>query len=228
MKKEFNWEEFKNSKIAVHCRTNEETQDFMSRSKYNNIYVNNNILDYIEDNENKDISFDYFDYNELDCFCDINYYINKNYNIIQWSDYMVNTKEEVQEYIVEEEISPTKPQYNLIELSDLPNGSKLYFERNNTKIHVYIDEEDGCLRYEDDDKPFIPYKDNLKATFTLVSLPSKEVSFKEAIEHYSKGGNIKSILDGETKTYDGLKLDGDKALKLTTDRILNAKWYIID
>ena len=227
MKKEFNWEEFKNSKIAVHCRTNEETQDFMSRSKYNNIYVKNNILDYIENNENKDISFDYFDYNELDCFCDINYYINKNYKIIQWSDYMVNTKEEVQEYIVEKEINPIKKQYNLIELSELPNGSKLYFERLNSKIHVYID-NNGILKYEDDNKPLSPSKDNLKATFTLISLPSKEVSFKEAIEHYSKGGNIKSILDGETKTYDGLKLDGDKTLKLTTDRILNAKWYIID
>ena len=218
MKKEFNWEEFKNSKIAVHCRTNEETQDFMSRSKYNNIYVNNNILDYIENNENKDISFDYFDYNELDCFCDINYYINRNYNIIQWSDYMDNTKEEP---------NTNKKQYNLIELSDLPNGSILYFERLNTKIHVYI-ANNGIIKYQDDNKPLSPSKDNLKATFTLISLPSKEVSFKEAVEHYSKGGNIKSILDGETKTYDDLKLDGDRALKLTTDRILNAKWYIID
>ena len=236
MKKEFNWEEFKNSKIAVHCRTNEETQDFMSRSKYNNIYVNNNILDYIEDNENKDISFDYFDSNELDCFCDINYYIYKNYKIIQWSDYMVNTKEEVQEYIVEEEINPTKTQYNLIELSDLPNGSKLYFERNNTKIHVYIDEEDGCLRYEDDDKPFIPYKDNLKATFTLVSLPSKEVTFKEAIEEFSKGGNIQSELNGNKKIYIGLTTSGKQKegltangrFSLTTEEILNAKWYILN
>ena len=232
---DFNWEEFKNNKIAVHCKTTKETQDFICELKYNNIHVRNTTFDYMKNNENKDILFDYFDYNKLDCFCDINYYINKNYKIIQWSDYMVNTKEEVQEYIVEKEINPTKKQYTLIELSELPNGSKLYFERLNSKIHVYID-NNGIVKYEDDNKPLSPSKDNLKATFTLVSLPPKEVSFKEAVEHYSKGGTIQSELNGENKTYKGLNYaDIQKRYLIsyegnseTVEEILNAKWYIVE
>ena len=209
MKKQFELTEDFIKRGYIHCKTLEEYKDMVNWFISNKISISD--LKYTEEGL-------YTVYYSGEGLHNCSYPNIKNPIIIEWLAYMTNTKEE---------IKSTKTQYNLIELSDLPNGSILYFEILNSKIYVYID-NNGILKYEDDNKPLSPSKDNLKATFTLVSLPPKEVSFKEAIEHYSKGGNIKSILDGETKTYDGLKLDGDRALILTTDRILNAKWYIID
>ena len=210
MKKEFEITEDFIKHGYIHCKTFEEYKDMVNWFISNKISISD--LKYTEEGL-------YTVYYSGEGLHNCSYTENViRPRILEWSDYMDNTKEEP---------NTNKKQYNLIELSDLPNGSILYFERLNTKIHVYI-ANNGIIKYQDDNKPLSPSKDNLKATFTLISLPSKEVSFKEAVEHYSKGGNIKSILDGETKTYDDLKLDGDRALKLTTDRILNAKWYIID
>ena len=209
MKKQFELTEDFIKYGYIHCNTLEEYENMVIWFTYNKI----SISDYLKYTK-EGIYTVYYDGTKLH---NCPYPHTTNPIIIEWSDYMTDT----------EEIKSTKKQYNLIELSDLPNGSKLYFERLNSKIHVYID-NNGIVKYEDDNKSLSPSKDNLKATFTLVSLPTKEVSFKEAVEHYSKGGNIKSILDGETKIYEGLKLDGDRALILTTDRILNAKWYIIE
>ena len=74
------------------------------------------------------------------------------------------------------------------------------------------------------------------AKFTLVSLPPKEATFKEAVEEFSKGGNIQSELNGNKKIYVGLKTDGKQkgsltangGFSLTIDEILNAKWYILN
>ena len=74
------------------------------------------------------------------------------------------------------------------------------------------------------------------AKFTLVSLPPKEATFKEAVEEFSKGGNIQSELNGNKKIYVGLTTDGkqkgtlisEERFILTIEEILNAKWYILN
>ena len=62
------------------------------------------------------------------------------------------------------------------------------------------------------------------------------MTFTEAIEEFSKGGNIQSELNGNKKTYIGLRTDrkqkgsltANGGFNLTTEEILNAKWYILD
>ena len=217
MKKQFELTEDFIKHGYIHCNTLEEYENMVIWFISNAISISDD-LKYTKEG----IYTVYYDGTKLHN-CPYPYITNPI--IIEWSDYMTDT----------EEINPTKKQYNLIELSELPNGSRLYFERLNTKIHVYI-ANNGIIKYEDDNKPLSPSKDNLKATFTLVSLPPKEVSFKEAVEHYSKGGNIKSILNSIKKTYVGLKTDNiqkhglvaDGGINITVDEILNAKWYIVD
>ena len=61
------------------------------------------------------------------------------------------------------------------------------------------------------------------------------MTFKEAVEEFSKGGNIQSELNGNKKIYVGLRTDGGQkesltangGFSLTIDEILNAKWYIL-
>ena len=61
------------------------------------------------------------------------------------------------------------------------------------------------------------------------------MTFKEAIKEFSKGGNIQSELNGNKKIYVGLKANGKQketlttheGFNLTTEEILNAKWYIL-
>ena len=81
-----------------------------------------------------------------------------------------------------------------------------------------------------------PNENWANSKFTLVSLPSKQVTFKEAIKEFSEGGNIQSELNGNKKIYVGLKTNGGQkgsltangGFSLTTEEILNAKWYILD
>ena len=62
------------------------------------------------------------------------------------------------------------------------------------------------------------------------------MTFKEAIEEFSKGGNIQSELNGNKKIYIGLRTNGEQkgsltangGVSLTTDEILNGKWYILN
>lgn len=88
--KEFNWNEFKNEKVAVHCKTEEEAKDFIK------VACENDCKWY-----NRDKSFTNFDvygckttytcgnYNKDQLeWCYYNYFKENNYKIYEWSDYM--------------------------------------------------------------------------------------------------------------------------------------------
>ena len=221
MKKEFNWEEFKNKKIVVNCKNEEEVNNFIKECELNEIKVRSHDKEFSYKTYNSDVCYRCRD-NEL-YYADRNFYNNKyiNYDIISWTDYMDNKKElnyiEVYQCPVE---TIFKSEDYILKLSNSEIGTKTL------KIKIQGN------RYE----TIEPNEHWANAKFTLVSLPSKEVTFKEAIEEFSKGGNIQSELNGNKKIYVGLKTNGGQkgsltangGFSLTTDEILNAKWYILD
>lgn len=92
--KEFNWNEFRNNKMAVHCKTEEEAKDFIKVAYENDCKWNN-----------RDKSFTNFDiygckttytcgnYNKDQLeWCYYNYLKENNYKIYEWSDFMNTNK----------------------------------------------------------------------------------------------------------------------------------------
>lgn len=86
--KKFNWDEFKNkdNKIAVHCKTEEEAEDFCKQMHEHGMKWSGGFsyLDYTN----------YRIYRERTCYiakgeyCFKNYYEKRGYTILEWSDYM--------------------------------------------------------------------------------------------------------------------------------------------
>ena len=220
MKKEFNWEEFKNKKIVVNCKNEEEVNNFIKECELNKIKICSNDKEFSYKTYNSEVCYKYGDNNVL-------YYANKifyttyGYDIVSWTDYMDNKKElnyiEVYKYPLE---SIFKSGDDILKLTNNESGTKI--------LKVQIQEN----WYE----AIEPNENWANAKFTLVSLPSKQVTFKEAIKEFSKGGNIQSELNGNKKIYVGLKANGKQketlttyeGFNLTTEEILNAKWYILD
>lgn len=88
LKKEFNWEEFKdvNNKIAVHCKIEEEAKDFCKQMHVHGMAWCDGVS-YLDDthfNINKKETA----YSANGCFCYVNHYKLKGYKILEWSDYM--------------------------------------------------------------------------------------------------------------------------------------------
>ena len=101
VKKEFDWEEFKNkrNKIAVHCKTEDEAKDFCKQMHEHGLkwcdgtsYLSNNM--FISHKEETI-------YDSNGCYSYVNWYKEEGYRILEWSDYMSteNGKEKtVQEF----------------------------------------------------------------------------------------------------------------------------------
>ena len=219
MKKEFNWEEFKNKKIVVNCKNEEEVNNFIKECELNKIKVRSYTREFSYETYHSDVCYRCED-NDL-YYADRSFYNNNyGYDIVRWTDYMDNKQElnyiEVYQYPVE---SIFKSEDYILKLTNNENRTKIL------KVQIQGD------WYE----TIEPNEYWANAKFTLVSLPSKEVTFKEAIEEFSKGGNIQSELNGNKKIYVGLKTNGGQkgsltangGFSLTTDEILNAKWYIL-
>ena len=88
--KQFNWEEFKdkNNQIAVHCKTEEEADDFCKQMHKHdmewssgNSYLNKTYWETYK----SEIA-----YNNIGEYCESKWYRSKNYTILEWSDYMNN------------------------------------------------------------------------------------------------------------------------------------------
>ena len=218
MKKEFNWEEFKNKKIVVNCKNEEESNNFLKECELNKIKVYSLAKDLSYETYKSEVCYKCKD-NNLYC-ADRNFYSNEH--IVSWTDYMDNNKQElnyieVYKYPVE---SIFKSGDDILKLTNNGFGTKT--------LKVEIQEN----RYE----TIEPNENWANAKFTLISLPPKEVTFTEAIKEFSKGGNIQSELNGNKKIYVGLKTDGKQkgsltangGFSLTIDEILNAKWYILN
>ena len=220
MKKEFNWEEFKNKKMVVNCKNEEEVDNFFKECELNEIEVRSYTREFSYETYHSDVCYRCED-NDL-YYADRSFYNNNyGYDIVRWTDYMDNKKElnyiEVYKYPLE---SIFKSGDDIVKLTN--NG----FGQKTLKVQI---QENWYEAIE-------PNENWANAKFTLVSLPSKQVTFKEAIKEFSKGGNIQSELNGNKKIYVGLKANGKQketlttyeGFNLTTEEILNAKWYIFD
>ena len=220
MKKEFNWEEFKNKKMVVNCKNEEEVNNFFKECELNEIEVRSYTREFSYETYHSDVCYRCED-NDL-YYADRSFYNNNyDYDIVRWSDYKDNKKElnyiEVYKYPLE---TIFKSGDDIVKLTNNGFGQKIL------KVQI----QENC--YE----AIEPNENWANSKFTLVSLPSKEVTFKEAVEEFSKGGNIQSELNGDKKTYIGLRTDrkqkgsltANGGFNLTTEEILNAKWYILD
>lgn len=102
----FNWEEFKTRKIAVHCKNDKEGKDFLYQ------YCNKKYVDFynicISNNFNfllRSLETHYCVFNKNDLYImERDFCKNQNYKIIEWSDYMSKefTKDDLKVgYVVE-------------------------------------------------------------------------------------------------------------------------------
>lgn len=93
--KEFNWEDFKdeNNKIAVHCKTEEEAKDFCNQMHEHGLRWCNHTDSYIK-RTNWNICKEKTCYSNSGRYCNKDCYIENDYKILEWSDYMkVGNKE---------------------------------------------------------------------------------------------------------------------------------------
>ena len=221
MKKKFNWEYFKNNNnIVVNCKNEEEVNNFLKECELNEIEVRSHTREFSYETYYSDVCYRCEDNNLY--YADRSFYNNNyDYDIVRWTDYMDNKQElnyiEVYKYPLE---SIFKSGDDILKLTNDGIGPKI--------LKVQIQEN----WYE----AIEPNENWANSKFTLVSLPSKQVTFKEAIKEFSEGGNIQSELNGNKRIYVGLKRDGKQketlttyeGFNLTTDEILNAKWYILN
>ena len=240
MKKEFDWSKFKTEDIAVNCKTEEESKDFIKQcikhgitewSNGDKLDINNNCWTLYKEKTCYGYRLEYYGL----CYGYKEYYKNHNYKILEWKDYINKSKEELNIIEVYQRY-PVGSVFNVIINGEIcTNTMTMYLDEN------YADKSLDDGKYLDwTNKPKEEYCKMLggliNSKFILLSLPPKEVSFKDAIEHYSKGGNIKSILYSIEKTYVGLKTDNtqkrglisDRGINITVYEILNAKWYIVE
>lgn len=86
--KQFNWEEFKdkNNKIAVHCKTEEEAKDFCKQMHEHGMKWLNR-LSYINNTCYGTYKMDTC-YTGCGTYSDCDLYKEKDYTILEWSDYM--------------------------------------------------------------------------------------------------------------------------------------------
>ena len=88
---EFNWEEFKssNSKIAVHCKTEEEAKDFLTLCNKNKVkYLNDDIETYFDIFKSETVYAIDWESSERIAFTCSEVWKNRGYTILEWSDYM--------------------------------------------------------------------------------------------------------------------------------------------
>ncbi|MGL4358577.1 MAG: hypothetical protein ACRCSY_07770 [Cetobacterium sp.] len=117
---------------------------------------------------------------------------------------------------------------NIIEVSKMPNTVfEVIYPSGNKKSKKLKTDSNGNL-YNDDNTPFenAYFYDIIQAKF--IPLPKEiEVSFMEAIKAFKEGKRIKSVWGKDEFIYEGELTDSeDKAIQ--ADKILEAKWYIIN
>lgn len=88
--KEFNWNEFRNNKMAVHCKTEEEAKDFIKVAYENDCKWSDRYRSFT----NFDVygckttyTCGSYNKNQLE-WCYYNYFKENNYKIYEWSDFM--------------------------------------------------------------------------------------------------------------------------------------------
>ena len=122
--KEFNWEDFKNKDIAVHCKTENEAKDFIGKCYEHEImWSDKNINKTNWDFKTKNTCYDFCQYNNALAYAIKSYYIQNKYVILEWSDYYMNTKKErVQQDIHQKFTKDMLEDFMVVELRDWSLG----------------------------------------------------------------------------------------------------------
>lgn len=84
--KQFDWEKFKNGNIAVHCKTEEEAEDFCNQMHKHGMKWRSG--ESYSEQMNFDLYFDRMCYYSDGQFSDLKYAERNRYTILEWSDYM--------------------------------------------------------------------------------------------------------------------------------------------
>lgn len=126
--KQFNWEEFLDNKIAVHCKTEEEAKDFCKQMHEHGLKWGKSKKSYIEKTnwhvlKEKTCYTNYGSYSEKD------YYIENDFEILEWSDYMKKefTKADLKDGMV---VAYANGQRRLV-LNNFLIGKDGYFDLSN-------------------------------------------------------------------------------------------------
>lgn len=207
----FDWERFKKEKVVVNCKTKEESENFFNSCELNGIVVDG----YKNDPDKWENT-----YKEKTCYnlcggmityCKIDFYKNREYEILNWSDYM-------------------KKEYTIQEVFSFEEGTEfLYgdckYRINNSDLEIF---HTFTLKWG---KSINPLEAILKMKFTLVE--DKKVSFEEAIQAYGKEVYCKWVNNNGKEITTKYKIQKDvSSIKdqlqcgLCSREILEGEWYI--
>lgn len=215
--KNFNWEEFKNGEIAVHCDTEEKADDFLKECEKRNIkWIGG---DNATHHNHYSVNFG------LTCYCgkkgvltysDKVYFIQEGTTIVKWE------VKEVKERTFKEVIANIKE-------GEVWENNKMNLVIKLIEGRIYIGD-----RYDNEVDGFIGQYIPLTLKFEL---QRKKYSFEEAFKAYEEGKEI------ESKEFKYKKINGIDGFKLIREKYgwnecedgfeihldeIRDKWYIND
>lgn len=102
--KKFDWKKFRNEKIAVHCKTEEEAKDFCKKMHEQGMKWNGDGNSFLEETKYRTFQ-EKTCYSGTGCYCPYDYYKKNKYTILEWSDYMQKefTKADLKDVMVVEQ-----------------------------------------------------------------------------------------------------------------------------
>lgn len=212
--KNFNWEEFKNGEIAVHCDTEEKADDFLKECEKRNIkWIGG---DNATHHNHYSVNFG------LTCYCgkkgvltysDKVYFIQKGTTIVKWE------VKEVKERTFKEVIA------NIKEGEVWESEEKIIRKISGAIVIGFKDKENIDSEME--------FLDNVK-----YKLQRKEYTFEEAFKAYEEGKEIESCEGCKFKRCDKdvvliIDFAGDKIKRSSCEELfsikeIRGKWYIND
>lgn len=205
----FNWEEFKNGRVAVWCKTKESANDFMEKCYERNItWFGGNIEKNYHDFFNDKTCYEYSYKDKRLIYSDFKYFKNLNYKIIEWAK---------EEYTIQEVIS------NIKEGQHWESGLFTIKLKSENKIE---------LHHKDSNEIFV-----ININEDLFKLKEQEVPVLEAMKSFNEGKTIKCKFKGCEKSKKAGKdfeeifipIDYNCLCEddvITPYMIVNGKWYV--
>lgn len=221
---EFDWEGFKNNKIAVYCDTEEKAKDFLTKCYEKEIFWSGNNKDLLHWNHygnNTCYNYDFEKYKTIQfapkCFYENNK--ENEYKIIEWE--------------IKNKIDYDR-EYNIMEIMEFPENTNFVRVSDDLLLKIGCSNNGEC-------KILINICANIecklsdiwtKSKFKIVK-KDKKVTFQEAIQAYGKDIYCIWGNDNNEKHVSNYKIRNkwDEILDFNNDylspeEIINGEWYI--